>query len=295
MFPIMIISCSRRTDVPAFYSEWFFNRLQAGFVEVRNPRNPRQIRTVSLLPEDVDGFVFWSRHPAPMLDKLDLLTDHPFYFQYTFTPYGRALEPNLPPQSERLDTFRRLADDVGPHRVIWRYDPILFSQDIGLSYHENSFTVLARQLAGFTGQCVISFIDLYRHIEKKLTPLAIRALEENEMRLLGKTLSHIAASFGMTLETCAEQIDLSACGIKHGRCIDDRLMSEISGKPFRLSKDRYQRKACGCVSSVDIGVYNTCAHECVYCYANAAPKQIQANRLLHDPQSPLLIGRVDDR
>lgn len=291
----MIISCSRRTDVPAFYSEWFFKRLQAGFVEVRNPRNPRQIRTVSLLPEDVDGFVFWSRNPAPMLDKLDLLADHPFYFQYTLTPYGRELEPNLPPRSERLDTFRRLSDYIGPHRVIWRYDPILFSQDIGLSYHEHSFTVLARQLAGFTGQCVISFIDLYRHIEKKLTPLAVRALEEHEMRLLGKTLSHIAASFGMTLETCAEQIDLSACGIEHGRCIDDALMSAISGKPLRLPKDKHQRKACGCVASVDIGAYNTCAHGCLYCYANAAPQQIRTNRLSHHFQSPLLVGRVDDR
>ncbi|MFO7568981.1 MAG: DUF1848 domain-containing protein [Smithellaceae bacterium] len=291
----MIISCSRRTDIPAFYSDWFFNRLQAGFVEVRNPRNPGQIKTVSLLPDFMDGFVFWTKNPAPMLPKLDLLNDYPFYFHFSLTPYGSDIEPHLPPKSECLDTFRRLSDAISPRRAIWRYDPVVFSRNIGLAYHEDAFGNLARQLAGFTKRCVISFVDLYRHIAKRMAAISLRAPDEDETRQLGNLISEIAASFGITVETCAEQIDLSADGIKHARCIDDRLMSEISGKPLFLPKDRYQRKVCGCVASVDIGAYNTCGHQCAYCYANISQKQIEQNRSRHHDRSPLLIGEIGGR
>jgi hypothetical protein len=161
----MIISCSRRTDVPAFYSDWFFNRLSEGYVLVLNPMNARQVRNVSLALPDVDCIVFWTKNPAPMLDRLHLLKDYPKYFQFTLTPYDRDVEPNLPPKSELIDTLLRLSDKIGKKRIIWRYDPVLLTDKISIDYHVDHFGDLAKRLSGYTERCVISFIDMYRHIQ----------------------------------------------------------------------------------------------------------------------------------
>lgn len=286
----MIVSCSRRTDIPAFYSRWFFNRLREGFVLVRNPMNAGQIRRVSLAPADVDGFVFWTKDPAPILEELHLLKDYGFYFQVTLTPYGRDLEPNLPPPAERLETFIRLSDQIGPQRVIWRYDPILLSGALGIEDHLEHFSHLASRLSGHTRKCIISFIDLYRHIQARMSDLSARAPDPTEMHLLAKSIAQIAGRCGMTVETCAEEIDLSGCGIEHGRCIDARLIAELTGRPPVAQKDKYQRKLCGCAASVDIGQYDTCPHLCQYCYANVSRRKMERNCALHDDQSPLLIS-----
>jgi hypothetical protein len=290
----MIISCSRRTDIPAFYSDWFFNRLREGYVLARNPMNANQIRRVSLLPPDVACIVFWTKDPAPMLDRLHLLKEYHYYFQFTLTPYGRDIEPHLPPKAALADTFIRLSGKIGKKQMVWRYDPVLLSADINIDYHIDRFHDLAKQLSGHTEKCVISFIDMYRHIRGRMADQSVRTPEESKMRTLAEQFARIAASFGMKAETCAEQIDLADLGIKHGSCIDARLISELTGRKLTTAKDKYQRELCGCVASVDIGAYNTCGRFCTYCYANVSRKKVEKNRMLHRAQSPLLIGETGD-
>lgn len=286
----MIISCSRRSDIPAFYGDWLINRLREGYVLARNPMNPKQVRKVSLAPPHVDCIVFWTKDPAPMLDRLHLLKDYHYYFQFTLTPYGKDIEPNLRPKAEIVDAFLRLSDRIGAQRVIWRYDPILLSRHINVAYHLDHFGKTAERLSGHTGKCIISFVDMYGHIQKRMADCSVKPPDEAEMRLLAKHIARMAGSFGMQVETCAEKIDLADYGVKHGKCIDDRLISELTGTKLNPGKDKRQRELCGCAASVDIGEYNTCRHGCRYCYANVSQKKIDKNRLLHYTQSPLLIG-----
>ncbi len=286
----MIISCSRRTDIPAFYSDWFFNRIREGYVLVRNPINSNQLSRVSLDPAVVDCIVFWTKNPAPMLDSLHLLINYNYYFQFTLTPYGKDIEPNLPPKTEILDTFLRLSAKVGKKRIIWRYDPILFSESVNIEYHVEHFTRLAERLSGHTEKCIISFIDMYHHLQGKMAGLSLKPPDEFEMRTLAENIATIASANNIKVETCAEKIDLSDLGIGHGKCIDDHLVAELTGVNLKIAKDKYQRKLCDCVASVDIGEYNTCRHGCRYCYANVNQKKIEKNQSLHYSQSPLLIG-----
>ena len=291
----MIISCSRRSDIPAFYSDWVFNRIREGYVQVRNPVNPKQVRRISLAPADVDCLVFWTKDPAPMLDRLHLLTDYTYYLQFTLTPYGPDIESNLPAKTEIVDTFLRLSDKIGHQRTIWRYDPILLSKNMTIDNHLNRFEDLACRLSGYTDTCVISFMDMYRHIQNRMLDLSVRTPDKTEMRTLATGIARIAHAHKMKVETCAEEIDLNDLGIAHGRCIDDRLIATLTGRKFAAVKDKYQRELCGCAASVDIGEYNTCRHGCRYCYANINPKKIEMNCSRHDNRSPLLVGKIDDR
>lgn len=290
----MIISCSRRTDIPAFYSDWFFNRLRKGYVLVRNPMNAKQVRRISLSPTDVDCIVFWTKDPTPMLDKLQLLSDYNFYFQFTLTPYGKDIEPNLPQKTQIIDSFRKLSDQIGKKRNIWRYDPIILSDGMNIEYHIEQFGDLAGRLSDYTEKCIISFLDSYRHIQSRISDLSIRLPDEAEMRKLAKEISKIAGSHKIKVETCAEAVDLSDLEIEHGKCIDDRLISELTGNSLKTEKDKHQREYCGCVTSVDIGEYNTCRHLCSYCYANVSAKKVERNYSLHSSQSPLLISKAND-
>jgi hypothetical protein len=286
----MIISCSRRTDIPAFYSDWFFNRVREGYVLVRNPVNAHQVRRISLLTPDVDCIVFWTKDPAVMLDQLHLLQDYSYYFQFTLTPYDKDIEPNLPAKTKIIDTFLRLSDKTGPKRIIWRYDPILLSKRISPAYLIDHFGNMSRRLSGYTQKCIISFMDMYRHLQGKSAGLAIRPPDESEMHTIAKEIAYIARSHNIKVETCAEKIDLADLGIEHGKCIDDHLIAELTGNILKVAKDKNQREICGCVASVDIGEYDTCIHGCSYCYANISQKKIEKYRSLHYTQSPLLIG-----
>ena len=290
----MILSASRRTDIPACYSDWFFNRIDAGFVLVRNPVNFHQVSRISLSPQVVDCIVFWSKNPEPMLGRLEKLRDYPFYFQFTLTPYGRDIEPGLPEKSKIVDTFRRLSEKIGPQRVIWRYDPILLQEKYPVSRHIECFGELARRLNGYTEKVTISFLDIYAGIAKSMERLGISAPNDGEKRTIARALSAIARENGMRMDTCAEEIDLSAYGIFHARCIDDRLIGRISGCWLDVEKDKNQRPACGCVSSIDIGAYASCPCGCVYCYANNGRSLAGSRKRTHDPLSPLLLGECGD-
>ena len=284
----MIVSASRRTDIPAFYSRWFFNRLREGYVLVRNPAAPRRISRISLGPEDVDGIVFWTKNPAPMLDKLDLLREYAYYFQFTLTPYGREVESGLPSKNRViLPAFQRLADKIGPERVIWRYDPIFLSRTYTMEYHLRAFEKLTRRLAPFTNKCIISFLDYYHDTARKMADLELLPFPPALQRQLAARMAEIARSQGLQLETCAEAMDLQDLGIGHARCVDARLLGKLLDCELEVGKDKQQRPACGCAESADIGAYGSCPGGCRYCYAGP-----WTGFSAHDPASPLLLGQV---
>jgi hypothetical protein len=287
----MIISASRRTDIPAFYTDWFFRRLKEGFAAVRNPFNANQVKRVSLVPEDTDCIVFWTKNPTPMLDRLKELGGHHFYFLFTLTPYGREVEGNLPSKKDVvLPAFLRLAEMIGPERVVWRYDPVFLSPRYTLETHMERFGYLANKLAGYTEKCIISFLDTYSSTEKRMREINPEDWQEVTMRTTARELSKIAHSYGMKMETCAEAIDLSEFGIGHANCIDGALAERIVKRKLDIKKDKYQRPECGCAESVDIGAYNTCPGGCLYCYANYNAGVVKKNTGRYNVVSPILCG-----
>lgn len=289
----MIVSASRRTDIPNYYSDWFFNRMREGFAYVRNPMNPHQISKISLSPEVVDCFVFWTKNPANMLERLEELQAYPYYFQFTLTGYGRDVEPGLPDKRrEVIPTFRRLAEKIGKQRVIWRYDPIFVNARYTREYHRKAFEEIAGSLAGCTRKVIISFVDLYAKTQRNMAGLQIRCLSDEEMLSFAEEIVESAQKYGMEVESCAERIDLARAGVRHGSCIDKRLTEEIVGCKLIIDKDKNQRTACGCFESVDIGTYNTCANGCKYCYANFSGERVREGRNAYDVNAPLLCGSV---
>lgn len=293
----MILSVSRRTDIPAFYSEWFYNRLKEGFVYVRNPMNIHQVSRIVLSPKVIDCIVFWSKNPKPMLNRLDELKDYMYYFQFTINPYDKGLELGVPRKEGIINTFKELSEKLGPKRVIWRYDPILLTDSMDIDYHLRYFEEIAKRLKGNTNTCVISFVDLYKKTQRNLQDTTAREPSMKEMMEMAAQLFLIANKYGITVQTCAEEIALETVGAKHGKCIDNALIEDLLGVKLVVSKDPNQRIECGCVQSIDIGEYNTCAHGCKYCYANFKDGVVAKNRMAHDPNSPLLVGNLgpDDK
>lgn len=278
----MIISASRRTDIPAFYSEWFLNRIEAGFCDVRNPMAFDKVSRISLSPEVVDCIVFWTKNPTNMVKHLDRLKDYKYYFQFTITPYGQELEKHVPSKDQMIEVAHEIASKIGSKRLVWRYDPIFISSQYPVSEHIKHFERLAKAMAGSTEKCVISFYDEYKPIPGIMQPSLF------EIENLVVALQQIAATHGFVIETCSETFDLTTYGIINGKCIDDRLISEIIGQPLVLDKDKGQRKECGCVTSIDIGAYSCCKHGCVYCYAQRAELQLQK----HQVDSTMLLGKL---
>jgi hypothetical protein len=300
----MIISASRRTDIPALYARWFMNRVREGYALVANPLNPRQCSRISLSPGDVDALVFWTRNPKPLLGHLDELErrEFPYYFLFTLTGYPRLLEPGLPPADELLSTFRSLSRRIGPGRVIWRYDPIVLSDVTDEDFIAGNFETLARRLHGQTEEVIVSFANFYRKVERNLgrvtgeTGVRFRDVHGTPERVhaLAARLAEAAREAGLRITACAEPYDFSSLGIERGRCIDGGLLRRLFGLCLSLGKDPSQRKDCGCVRSRDIGVYNTCTHGCIYCYANENRSLARRNRARHEPGAPTLLAEVNE-
>lgn len=292
----MILSVSRRTDIPNYYSDWFYNRIREGYVYVRNPMNPHQISRIALSPETVDCIVFWTKNPEPMFERLEELSAYPYYFQFTLTGYGKEIECNVPHKKEKMiPIFQRLSEKIGKNRVVWRYDPILFTPIYTPEYHIRAFRQIATALSDYTNHCVISFVDTYAKNRKSLDAMGAYDLGDSELKEFACELSQTAAVNGMTISSCAERIDLAQCGIGHQSCIDQSLIEAILGGKLHVGKDRNQRPECGCMESVEIGSYHTCPNGCVYCYANESQERVIKNRSLYDPDSPLLCGRVTEQ
>jgi hypothetical protein len=293
----MIISASRRTDIPAFYTDWLLNRLRQGSVLVRNPFNPHQVSQVSLDPQTVDGIIFWTKNPAPMLPHLEEIRrlGYRFYFQFTMTAYDQHLEKNLPAKAERIAVFQELARHIGPERVLWRFDPIFFTSEFPPAYHLHWFEDLASQLHGYTRRCTISFLSLYEKCKRNMQGVALQAIEDAEKIRFVSQLAAIANTYGMQLCACCDSFLHQRCGVEAARCIDDRMLASILGYPVHVKKDSGQRPGCGCVASIDIGAYNTCPHGCRYCYANVSERVVAKNFASHDPDAPLLAGTLNGR
>lgn len=292
----MIISASRRTDIPTYYSSWFFNRLKAGFVLVRNPMNAHQVSNITLAPDIVDGIVFWTKNPAPMLERIDDLKPYTYYFQFTLNAYGKDVEPNIPSKNDCIiPTFQALAKKIGRERVIWRYDPIFFNQKYTFDYHVTYFERLCALLSGYTDKCTVSFLDLYKKTSRNTASIRPDIISDELKLKVMAAFSDITRKYRLRLDTCAEDLDFGKFGITHAHCIDKERFERIGSFRMNLDKDKSQRDACGCVSSVDIGSYNTCANGCLYCYANFNAEIAHRNVQAHDPQSPLLVGDLTDK
>jgi len=290
----MIISASRRTDIPAFYFEWFINRLKEGYVFIRNPFNRHLISKIKLSSDVVDFIVFWTKDPLNMMDKLDHFDrfNIPYYILFTITPYGKDIEPNLSEKTRIIETFIKLSERIGKTRVLWRYDPIFLTRRIDMEYHAQKFNYLASRLKGHTDKCIISFLTLYAKCKRNLKSVNLVDLNKQRKRKIAEAIYEISKDYNLDIKTCATEIDLQDIGIRRGKCIDDNLISKIIGKKILAKKDKYQRHLCRCVSSIDIGSYDTCRHNCLYCYANSNPGIVERNYKEHNPSSPLLFGKL---
>ena len=289
----MILSVSRRTDIPNYYSDWFIARIKEGFLYVRNPMNAHQISRIDLSPEVVDCIVFWTKNPANMIEKLEDLKRYMYYFQFTLTGYGRDVEPNLPNKREELiPTFKRLSEKIGKERVIWRYDPILISKRYTMNYHLQAFEEIADNLADYTERVVISFVDFYSKTKRNARGLGIWQITDEEMLEVAGKMAQIASKYNLIIETCAEQINLHDIGIQHGSCIDKKLIERLLGCKLIAKKDKNQRAGCGCIESVEVGTYNTCLSGCKYCYANFNDRRVEDNVKSYNRSSALLCGNI---
>ena len=302
----VILSASRATDVPAFYADWFFNRIRAGYFKWTNPFNAGQVQAISV--SKVRVVVFWSKNPKPLLGKLNELERRGihFYVQFTVNDYdAEGYEPLVPKRVERIETFRRLAEQVGPERVIWRMDPLIQTHRVGIPELLGKADVLARQLSGFTRKLVFSYADVnaYTVVRRNWsqTEEDVREFTVDEMNVLAKGMVEVAQAHGIDeIATCAELLDQEALGVVHNRCIDDELMIRLwpndsllmdflgyEGKSLfgnakrPILKDKGQRKECGCMVSKDIGRYGTCPHLCAYCYANHSAEVVKRNFSAH--------------
>ena len=277
----MVVSVSRRCDIPRFQFKWFMGRVGAGFVNVPNPYNARQIKRVSLVPaaegmkpeDGVDIFVFWTREPKNILAKADELTERGFlfYVMVTLTGYPDILEPFMVPTPKVLATIKKLAQKIGPERVIWRYDPIIFTDVTDGDFHRANFNSLAQELAGSVRRVIISLYDEYRETKKRIEfresrgELRMIDIGDGLLGLLAD-LAKSAEAAGMEIQSCAEREDFSSIGIKPGACIDAVLIEKLFGLKSG-GKDKNQRPYCMCCKSTDIGSYGACTAGCVYCYA----------------------------
>jgi hypothetical protein len=288
----MIISASRRTDIPALYPKWLCNRLEEGYVLVPYPRNSRRFMKLTLDPKKVDCLVFWTKNPGPLTGYLDRIDDlgYKYYFEFTLTPYDRDLEPSLQPKEDLLTAFISLSRRLGPRRVDFRYDPIIVSSNYSVGYHLDNFARFVSALAGSTERVIISFVDQYRHVR------AFSGGTEEQKLCLAQGFGRIGAEYKMPVYTCAEKIDLSPYGIEHASCIDRTKIESILGYKIAASKDPGQRADCGCIESLDIGAYNTCSHLCSYCYATTR-KNPSVRTDDQDNEAPSLSGfpRPDDQ
>ncbi len=287
----MIVSASRRTDLPAFYTPWLLRRLGEGEVLVPSPRHPHRLSRIPLTPDVVDCLVFWTKNPTPLLPHLRKLeqSGYSFYFQITLTPYGSQWEPGVPPVTERIAVFQLLASVLGPGQVVWRYDPVLLSPQWTVQAHQRAFEGLASALEGCTDQVVFSFLDWYAGMGKRMREVQGRCPSSEEEESLAAAFVRSARAHGMEASVCCER-DFSRLGISASSCIDRERIQRITGFPLKVGRDTGQRAACHCVKSVDIGTYGTCPHGCRYCYANPGPEAVRRQWERHDPSSPLLLG-----
>ena len=284
----MILNVSGRTDIVAFYSEWFMNRYKEGFVDVRNPFNPKMVSRINF--DDVDAILFCTKNPIPILKYLKDI-DKPILFHVTLTPYNKDIEPNVPDKSKIIEAIKKLSNIVGIDNLYVRYDPIFLSEKYNIEYHKKAFDKMCSLLDGYVKQIIVSFIDDYKNVRENKNVLKYRKFTENDYKEIGINFSKSSSEHNMTVQTCFEERNLSEYGFKIGECMSHELAYKLTGKTYKKWTAR-KGNNCNCVQMVDIGVYNSCKHFCKYCYANYDEKKVNTNFKNHNPNSSLLIGEL---
>ncbi len=286
----MILNVSGRTDIVAFYSEWFMNRYEEGFVDVRNPFNPKLISRIKF--ENVDAILFCTKNPIPILKHLDKI-NKPILFHVTLTPYKNDIEPSVPPKGKIILAIKELSKIVGIDNLAVRYDPIFLSDKYNIEYHKKAFEKMCTLLDGYVKQIIVSFIDDYKNVRKNRNILRYRNFTEEDYKEIGTSFSNSASNHGMTVQTCFENRNLVEYGFKEGECLSHELAYKLTGKTYKKWKARKEGK-CNCAEMVDIGVYNSCKHFCKYCYANFDERTVNDNFNKHNPNSSLLASKLQD-
>lgn len=287
-----IISASRRTDIPAFYMPWFVNRLEAGSATYPNPFG-NKVYTVSLRPDDVHSIVFWSKNYCPFLKHIDELErrGYRFYCHYTITGAPRSLEPHVPRWEEAVAVFKALADRTSPRHVQWRYDPIMFTDDLDAGMYLIRFREIATALAGYTQRCYFSFATFYNKVDRRLEKEGIHPVDpplEAKQELVS-AMAEIGADCGITLYSCCQDILVDG-RVKKAHCVDGDLLAELFPDRPLVRQHRPTRQECGCTVSRDIGMYDSCPYGCVYCYANRNQELALKRLRSHNPETERLIG-----
>lgn len=288
----MILNTGSRTDIPAYYSDWFYNRVQEGYVLSRNPYYPTQITKYLLNPEVIDVLVFCTKNPFPMLERITLLSAFSMFWFVTITPYGKEIEPYVPSKELVISHFQKLSERIGKERVSWRYDPVFVTDRYSVNYHIEQFHQMAAALSGYTDQCVVSFIDLYEKTKRNFE--GARSVTNAEQEKLISAFAQIAKENGLQIHLCCENAKHVRENVDADGCMSKAVLEKALGFKLNAPKGKAARKECSCLLGADIGAYNTCGHGCLYCYANYDKETVARNRKLHQASSPLLIGEVTE-
>ncbi len=287
----MILNVGLRTDIVNHYSDWLFQRFREGYVYARNPLFPSRVNAYELSPDKIDGVSFCSKNYSPVLGRLHEITDrYRTYFYYTITAYGKDLEPAIPPIGESVDTLKELSKLVGKDRLVWRYDPVLLTNIYTVERHLDTFECLCSALAPYVRKCIFSFVEMFIKISQKIP--GILSLKKEKKHVLASGMAVIAQKYKIPLQICCAESGYDIYGISQEGCLTLDEYGEVNGCRFRHTPHLGNKAGCKCIVSRDIGWYDSCPSECLYCNANRGMEDVKANYALHDPASPLLIGHL---
>ncbi len=288
----MILNTGNRTDIPAFYSKWFMNRIREGYVLTRNPFSDQLIQ-YDLSPDLIDIITFCTKNPIPMLPYIYELMKYRMYWHITITPYGKEIEPHIPNKNRIMDAVKILSNKLGKECVVWRYDPIFINEKYTIDYHLSMFEAMCQRLSGYVSTCIISFIDLYEKTKRNFPDVKEVSLKHQE--LLCKQMVEIGKKYHISISTCLEnQPFMNTLDINVDGCYSREVLEKAFHIHLNIPESTHTRVGCQCVLGHDIGMYNTCLHGCLYCYANVDRTLVEKNYQKHNPNSPLLIGEVKE-
>lgn len=283
----MILNVSSRTDIVAFYTNWFMERYHEGYVDVRNPFYPNQISRIKF--ENVDAILFCTKNPIPIINRIEEIK-HPILFHVTLTPYKKDIEPNLPKKREIIDAIKKISNIIGKDNIYLRYDPILLNDYYNIDYHIEAFEKICSLLNGYVTNIIVSFIDDYKNVRNNIKVLKLNDFTMDDYKEIGINFSKIAKKYNMTIQTCCEKNNLNEYGFIINDCVSKESAFKLTGKTFKKWKSRN----CNCIEMADIGCYNTCMHFCKYCYANYDERKVISNYKKHITNSSLLIGKIEN-
>ncbi len=289
----MILNTGARTDIVQYYSQWLLNRFKEGFVYTRNPLFLNKVTRYELSPNKIDLVLFCSKNYKPILPRFHEISDkYRTYFHYTITAYGKDIEPGVPSIDESIQTLIQLSKQVGKEKVAWRYDPILLTTKYTIEVHAKTFEYIAKNLAPYIDRCIFSFVEMYKKLEMNMPEIIL--LSEEDKNKIAKIIGEIAHKYGIHLQTCGTNHNYLQYGIHTSGCATLNILGKANHCQFKELKHKGLREGCHCIESRDIGAYDTCLNGCKYCYANKSPQKAKDNFQYHDPNSPILLGKIKD-